>query len=112
MKLTINPSIFVPYRYDFVKFINTGVLEGFRTKRSSMLSLINVTVMEYFDTGKWYISLYNDDVESHEIAIVLSPASSNPRENCGGNCNGHGECVLGRCQCYLGYQGDDCSTSE
>ena len=31
--------------------------------------------------------------------------------NCPSNCNGKGECVNGKCKCYPGFSGVDCSSS-
>ena len=28
---------------------------------------------------------------------------------CANQCNGHGECYLGFCQCHVGYYGHDCA---
>ena len=33
-------------------------------------------------------------------------------EGCVNGCHGHGACVLGKCQCHPGFDGDHCSQSE
>ena len=58
--------------------------------------------------GHWFISLYNDfgDVQTVDMVAALALEMT---EGCPNGCNGHGECVLGRCQCESGYGGEDCS---
>ena len=58
--------------------------------------------------GHWYISLYNDFRDSQEIEFFAA-MSLEMTEGCPMGCNGHGECVLGRCKCESGYGGEDCS---
>lgn len=29
--------------------------------------MVNVTLRQYFDTGNWFISVYNDDLKPHEV---------------------------------------------
>ena len=54
------------------------------------------------------MSLYNDfgDVQTVDMVAALALEMT---EGCPNGCNGHGECVLGRCQCESGYGGEDCS---
>ena len=33
-------------------------------------------------------------------------------EGCVNGCHGHGACVLGKCQCHPGFDGDHCSQSK
>lgn len=42
------------------------------TKRSNAgdtgsVLMVNVTLLQYFDTGVWFVSVYNDDVRPHEV---------------------------------------------
>ena len=46
------------------------------TKRNSVgigdtptVLMVNVTLLQYFDTGIWFISVYNDDVRPHEVGL-------------------------------------------
>ena len=58
--------------------------------------------------GHWFVSLYNDFGDAQNVDFVAA-LSLEMTEGCPNGCNGHGECVLGRCQCHSGYGGDDCS---
>lgn len=31
---------------------------------------------------------------------------------CSGSCNFNGDCIEGKCSCFLGFRGDDCSKRE
>ena len=61
--------------------------------------------------GHWFVSLYNDfgDVQTVDMVAALALEMT---EGCPNGCNGHGECVLGRCKCESGYGGDDCSQGK
>ena len=61
--------------------------------------------------GHWFISLYNDFGDSQEIEFFAA-LSLEMTEGCPMGCNGHGECVLGRCNCQSGYGGEDCSQGK
>ena len=61
--------------------------------------------------GHWFISLYNDFGDSQEVEFFAA-MSLEMTEGCPMGCNGHGECVLGRCKCESGYGGDDCSQGK
>lgn len=54
------------------------------------------------------MSLYNDFGDAQAVDLVAA-LSLEMTEGCPNGCNGHGECVLGRCQCETGYGGEDCS---
>jgi hypothetical protein len=38
--------------------------------------------------------------------------SSELTRNCPKGCNGRGQCILGQCQCEIGYDGADCGQSK
>lgn len=65
----------------------------------------------YLSSGHWFLSLYNDADGSQEVAFVARVSAELTR-NCPKGCGGHGECVLGRCQCETGFDGPDCGQSE
>ena len=65
----------------------------------------------YMSEGHWFISLYNDFGDSQEVEFFAA-MSLEMTEGCPMGCNGHGECVLGRCKCESGYGGDDCSQGK
>jgi hypothetical protein len=62
----------------------------------------------YLNDGHWFVSLYNDFGDAQAVELLTSQ-SVEMTEGCPNGCHGHGECVLGRCQCQSGYGGDDCS---
>ena len=61
--------------------------------------------------GHWFVSLYNDFGDAQTVDVVAA-LSLEMTEGCPNGCNGHGECVLGRCQCESGYGGEDCSQGK
>jgi hypothetical protein len=65
----------------------------------------------YLAAGHWFLSLYNDDGDAHEISFVARVSSELTR-NCPKGCSGRGECVLGKCQCNTGFDGPDCAQSK
>ena len=79
------------------------------------------------EEGHWFVSVYNDDGAEHDVEMV--PRNSQVRihtglnkhmphnmqeltEGCANGCHGHGDCVLGKCQCHPGFDGDHCSQSR
>ena len=65
----------------------------------------------FMEEGHWFVSLYNDDGDTQEVEF--SPTTSKElTEGCPNGCHGHGDCVLGKCQCHAGYDGEHCSQSK
>lgn len=62
------------------------------------------------EPGHWFLSLYNDDGDPHEVSFIAVIAED-MTHNCPNGCSGKGECLLGHCQCNPGFGGEDCSES-
>ena len=77
----------------------------------SVMMLVNVTLLQYLDTGRWFLSVYNDDLRPHQVTLVVAEAEG-VSTACPNDCSGHGSCYLGKCDCIDGYEGIDCSKSE
>jgi hypothetical protein len=82
------------------------------SKRSTVAPmLVNVTLLQYLDTGRWFLSVYNDDLRPHEVVLLVEEAEGISTA-CPNDCSGHGSCYLGKCDCIDGYEGIDCSKSK
>lgn len=101
------------------RYKKNGVVQGHKVgKRSSgtgvggsVLMLVNVTLLQYLDTGRWFLSVYNDDLRPHQVTLVVAEAEG-VSTACPNDCSGHGSCYLGKCDCIDGYEGIDCSKSK
>ncbi|XP_050530422.1 teneurin-a isoform X1 [Daktulosphaira vitifoliae] len=103
-------------QHDFSEFVKGGRLEN-RVNRRSIDDpmeedpmVVNVTLIEYLDAGRWFLSIYNDDLRPHTVILRLAEAED-VTTTCPNECSGHGSCYLGKCDCIDGYQGNDCSKS-
>ena len=88
-------------KHDWVHYI----LNDDQSYRASEARSVSQSLSE----GTWYVGVYNDGDRDVEFGLVFSYQSSGAE--CLNNCAGHGECLMGECQCHPQWSGDDCTTS-
>lgn len=65
--------------------------------------LVNVSLLQYLDTGRWFLSVYNDELQSYKVTLIVTEAEG-VSGTCPNECSGRGSCYLGKCDCIDGYQ--------
>lgn len=73
--------------------------------------MVNVSLLQYLDTGRWFLSVYNDELLAHTVTLIVTEAEG-VSTTCLNDCSGRGSCYLGKCDCIDGFQGVDCSKSK
>lgn len=80
-------------------------------RQTTSQSGVSVELLDYFEPGTWFITIINDGADTVPLVLNISSAAEIP-SHCLNNCNGHGKCHLGKCQCFPGFIGHDCADSK
>ena len=105
-------------QHDFSEFVLEGGDSIARFRRDSP-DLANVSRPVYYNAslvkpvepGRWFLAVYNDDLQRHEVSIGLT-LTNEVATPCPDDCNGRGQCINGKCLCRDGFAGNDCATSK
>lgn len=102
-------------QHDFSQFIHDGgeTLARFRRQlnNTSRPVYYNTSLVKPVEPGRWFLAVYNDDLQRQEVAIGLT-LTNEVATPCPDDCNGRGQCLNGKCLCRDGFAGTDCSTSK
>ncbi|XP_042864966.1 teneurin-m-like isoform X4 [Penaeus japonicus] len=95
-------------QHDIMKILRGNRQRDIRASSvSTPVSMVELTVEEVLEAGEWFLSIYNDDGDPHQVNLVITRGPGGGE--CPQRCHERGNCILGRCQCAPGYSGIDCS---
>jgi hypothetical protein len=84
---------------------------GSRQKREAFSSDESIVgFSEYLESGKWFLRIFNDDMAERRVSLV-AVTDPGAEMRCPLQCTGNGNCVYGKCHCFDGFTGLDCSNS-
>lgn len=108
-------------QHDFSQFVHhdgLGDTLGARYRRQIAINAThqrpvyyNTSLVKPVEPGRWFLAVYNDDLQRQEVAIGLT-LTNEVATPCPDDCNGRGQCLNGKCLCRDGFAGNDCSTSK
>uniref|UniRef100_H2UCY9 Teneurin-4 n=1 Tax=Takifugu rubripes TaxID=31033 RepID=H2UCY9_TAKRU len=103
-------------QFDFVELLDgrrllVQDLRGVEGPAAMQRGLIPITThdtgfIQYMDSGIWHLAIYNDGKETETVSFL--PTATDSIDDCPSNCFGNGDCVAGKCHCFLGFKGPDC----
>uniref|UniRef100_A0A3Q2P638 Teneurin transmembrane protein 3 n=1 Tax=Fundulus heteroclitus TaxID=8078 RepID=A0A3Q2P638_FUNHE len=71
------------------------------------VNMLEAGFIQYLDTGIWHLAFYNDGRNTEQVSyntIIIESIMECPQ-----NCHGNGDCLSGKCHCFPGFLGPDCS---
>jgi hypothetical protein len=100
-----------PTSTPFSQKLPLAALPGSRGKREAYADQSVVVFSEYLDSGKWFLRIFNDDLFDRRVGVVAQ-VDPTVEVRCPQQCAGNGNCVYGKCHCFDGFTGVDCSNSK
>uniref|UniRef100_H3DNY2 Teneurin-4 n=1 Tax=Tetraodon nigroviridis TaxID=99883 RepID=H3DNY2_TETNG len=103
-------------QFDFVELLDGRRLlvqdiRGVEGPAAMQRGLIPITThdtgfIQYMDSGIWHLAIYNDGKETETVSFLTTATDS--IDDCPSNCFMNGDCIAGKCHCFLGFKGPDC----
>ena len=108
-------------QHDFSQFVQNEETGAGRYRRQlnstsaasssgGVRNVFNISLVKPVEPGRWFVAVYNDDLQRQEVGISLS-LTNEVATPCADDCNGRGQCLNGKCLCRDGFAGTDCSIS-
>ncbi|KAK3100005.1 hypothetical protein FSP39_013415 [Pinctada imbricata] len=102
-------------QFDFSEVFNANHIASrqpanARVKRSYVQEK-DTALIHYMEEGEWFLSVYNDR-DTAEYMSFKTDLLDSLGTDCPNDCNGRGDCLHGKCSCFPGFKGWDCSEYE
>lgn len=55
--------------------------------------MVNVSLLQYLDTGRWFLSVYNDELLAHSVTLIVGEAEG-VSTTCPNDCSGRGMYIM------------------